>query len=240
MEKDKIKNYLTTYKKLIKQGKDTLDRYGWNGKSYKDKFPDKQEYILFFENSKRLIFEIFGSESIYYTQLAKNLDKFYTSTVYYYFIYQILENSFKTFKDIAGEDLFNLENRNSREKLSDINNKDKPIFVLKYNEWSREIYINERLLKRPQYNSVNHIVFEYLYNNPNTEVSLKTLQKVVESELGYEFTKPIIRIANDLGFTRDRRKLFFITSQYSAKLRTEITQEILDSMKIDTENILPQ
>ena len=240
MEKDKIENYLTTYKRLIGRGKDTLDKYGWNGKSYKDKFPGKQEYILFFENSKSLIFEVFGSESIYYTQLTKNLEKFYTSTAYYYFIYRILENSFKTFKDIAGEDIFNLENRNSRDKLSDINNKDKTVFLLSYDEWSREIYINDKLLKRPQLNSVNHIVFEHLYNNPNTEVSLRTLKEIVENELGHKFDKSIIKIANDLGFTRDRRKLFFITSQYSAKLRTKITQEILDSQKVDIKNILPQ
>lgn len=240
MDKDKFENYIAVYEELIQEGNKILDNCGWDGKSYKNNFPDKYEYITFFEKTKSLILEVFGSDSIYYTQLVKNLDKFYTSTAYFNFIYRTLEDSYKILKDLDSENKNIIHIEPTKNESKDLNEESKQVFLLSYNDWTREIYINDKLLKRPQLNSANHIIFEYLYKNANTEISLRTLQEIVEKELGYKFTKSLTKVANDLGFTRDRRKLFFITSKNSAILRTKITREELYSSKINIENILPK
>jgi hypothetical protein len=112
-------------------------------------------------------------------------------------------------------------------------------FKLSYDEDSCEIFINDKKLSHPQQDSINNIVFKYLYKHANQDVKREELCKEVNDKLYIQFTKPINKIANELGFTGDRKKLFFITGKITAKLRTEITKKKLLEAKIDPSKILP-
>lgn len=113
-------------------------------------------------------------------------------------------------------------------------------FELKYDEWYFQITINGQLLKKPQYNSVNRVIFEYLLSHPNKNIGIKMLKEIVKANLDQDLDKPLKKVAYELGFIGDRKKAFFVTSKNSAKLRTKVTNKDIKDLKIDPSKILPE
>lgn len=126
----------------------------------------------------------------------------------------------------------------------DLSKNDEIIFRLSYDEYAGDIYIkdkkNKKKLSSPHYDSINRIIFENLYNNPEKKFSKKILNKILKKELGESLEKKTLsKVAQELGFVGDIKKLFFITTGNTAKLRIEVTREQIDEANIDISKILP-
>lgn len=121
----------------------------------------------------------------------------------------------------------------------DINQDKEVIYEISYYDFSRDIFINDRKLKTLRYNSPNRIVFEYLYSHPDEDIEKETLNDIVYKELNKPLEKKLSKIAQEAGFTGNRKKLFFITTENTAKLRIQITKKQIDKAKIDPSKILP-
>lgn len=94
---------------------------------------------------------------------------------------------------------------------------------ISYNEASREILLNDTfLLSIPHYGKANQKVFEYLYNNPNREVSKGELASKLKCE-----PRDLGSILSDLNFNGDLAKLFFSRSSASIQFHNPITLERL-------------
>ena len=113
------------------------------------------------------------------------------------------------------------------------------VYKLSYNSFTGDIFINDSKLKSPHYDSANRIVFAYLYNNPDKVINIDTLDAEVNRELNEGLKKPLSKVAQELGFTGDRKKLFFKTTINTARLRTEITKKELKEARVNTSKILP-
>lgn len=119
-------------------------------------------------------------------------------------------------------------------------NNDVIALQLNYNHTTRQICINETPLKTPRYDSINEIVFKYLYDHPNKRISKKELEEIVLKESEMVLSKSLHKIAQELGFNANRKKLFLITSKTSATLRTKITKKELEESGIDISKVLPK
>ena len=135
-----------------------------------------------------------------------------------------------------------IEDISSEEGISEaiLSNDDEVVLELFYDEYG-DIYIksdkDKIKLGKPQYNSINKLVFEYLYNNHDKPIKKYVLSDLVQKELGKPLTKPLRKIAQELGFKGDIKKLFFITTENVAKLRKKITKSQLNDIGIDISKI---
>ena len=121
-----------------------------------------------------------------------------------------------------------------------LNGHDDTMLELHYDEYGNiNISDGERIrkLSSPRYNSINMVVFEYLYNNHDKPIKKYVLSDLVQKELGKPLTKPLRKIAQELGFTGDIKKIFFITTEKIAKLRKKITKSQLNDIGIDISKI---
>jgi len=98
MGEDKFKN---RFEKLIGQGKEKLDKSGWDGKDYKGGGPSLTEYSNFFYSCLDLIKDYFGDGSAFYIGLEKimNDPKKIANPYYYAFCYGILEGAYNKYKE---------------------------------------------------------------------------------------------------------------------------------------------
>lgn len=94
----------------------------------------------------------------------------------------------------------------------------------------REIFINNFLLTRLDFDSENDNVFKYLYEHPNQTISLAELEKRLGGE---RLKKSLHKIVENLGFVPEIRKAFFDTSKDSIRFRNPLTKAILEELKID-------
>ena len=95
---------------------------------------------------------------------------------------------------------------------------------------SREILINDFLLTKLDFDRENDLVFDYLYQNPNKTISTTELEKPLG---GTPLKKPLHKIVENLGFTRELKKVFFNISKDSIRFRNPIRKSELQDMKID-------
>lgn len=94
---------------------------------------------------------------------------------------------------------------------------------------SREIIINNLvLLAKPNFNSENDVVFQYLYNNPNRAHTMKQ----IETATGNEITKDLHKIVENLGFTGDYKKIFMSVTKTEIMFSNPITQSQLNDLGI--------
>ena len=125
----------------------------------------------------------------------------------------------------------------------DLSSGDETILELFYEEHVGDIYIKNKNYKKklssPQYNSPNRIVFNYLYDHPEDDIQINILKKEVEEKTKDSFKKTLSKIAQELGFTGDIKKLFFITTKNTARLRIKVTKEQAFKANIDISKILP-
>jgi hypothetical protein len=70
---------------------------------------------------------------------------------------------------------------------------------------NREIRVNGFRLSRPNFNSENEVVFDYLFHNPNRRIEVSE----IESATGRPLGKKLREIVRDLGFKNELREIFF-------------------------------
>jgi|GEM_PF-1192914 len=96
---------------------------------------------------------------------------------------------------------------------------------------NREILLNESIrLAKPDFDSENEVVFEFLYKNPNKKITKKDLEKEVNRAIGKSFHK----IVENLGFKGDLKRVFFQVSKSSIFFRNPVTKSILEDLEINT------
>ena len=118
---------------------------------------------------------------------------------------------------------------NSKQKANTVSGKGAEIT---FND-ANEIWINiegqeRRKLARPDINSENGEVFEYLYNNPNIFHSKTDIEQTINMSINKSFHK----IVENLGFTGDIRKAFFAVGKDRICFRNPITKKQLSELEI--------
>lgn len=103
------------------------------------------------------------------------------------------------------------------------------IYEIKYAN-SREIILNGFLLSRLNFDSENHIVFEYVYKNPNREISTDEIEENLQ---GRELSKTLPKIVENWGFTGQLKKVFFDVSKSKIKFRNPISNKELMDFNIE-------
>jgi len=126
---------------------------------------------------------------------------------------------------------------------SDEEKKKKPVLEIKYIHHSRQVILHnlvtqkERILITFQHGSEGHLVFEYLFNNTDTNFStgdLVTLIPNYQLSMHDHYSKML----NKIGFKHNIGKIFFPeTKQDSIKFVNNITAKLLKELSIDVNNI---
>ena len=102
-----------------------------------------------------------------------------------------------------------------------------PVYEVKYSEKTREILINNFLLANPDFDSENERVFTYLYTHPNQRIDLKQLEKY-----SGRLTKTLHKIVENLGFTKNLKRVFFDVSKTGVRFRNPVTKKDLEELRI--------
>lgn len=100
------------------------------------------------------------------------------------------------------------------------------LYSISYSNHSREIKLNNIVLKRPDFNSENDNCFQFIYKNPSRPIGIAELEQAV----GEKLKKRLAHIVRDLGFEHELKDIFFpvvtknevmfvnpITKQYAQK-----------------------
>ncbi|MFA6587581.1 MAG: hypothetical protein WCT08_00790 [Patescibacteria group bacterium] len=99
---------------------------------------------------------------------------------------------------------------------------------------TRELIINDRILSRPNFDSENDKFCEYVFAHPDQ----KHTKKDIESGMRTTLKKSLHQIIDDLGFTKELKKLFFPgISSAGVEFRTKIDTQNLRSLNINEEII---
>jgi mRNA-degrading endonuclease RelE of RelBE toxin-antitoxin system len=116
----------------------------------------------------------------------------------------------------------------SNTAIDDIKNKpkSKSIYQIKYGADQRIILNNLFELSKPNFDSENANVFDFLYNNPNKKYTLQE----IESSLDQKLTKNLSKIVENLGFTKDLKKVFFQVSKTSIIFHNPISQKRMNNL----------
>lgn len=100
---------------------------------------------------------------------------------------------------------------------------------------AREILLNGTLrLAKPDFDSENDVVFDYLYSHPNKKISRRELR----TQINRTITKSLHKIVENLGFKRDLKTVFFTVSKDAIYFRNPITQDDLETLGINTIKLL--
>lgn len=102
-------------------------------------------------------------------------------------------------------------------------------FSIEYTE-QREILLNGYfLLGKPNFNSENDLVFNYLIEHPNATLNRSGIEKAI----GIKLTKSLHKIIENLGFNAELRKLFFHITKDFLYFRNPVTKEDLTKLGIN-------
>ena len=94
---------------------------------------------------------------------------------------------------------------------------------------AREVLLNDVFqLAKPDFDSENDLVFDYLYEHPNE----KFAKQQIEAKINLTIAKPLHKIVENLGFKGDLKKLFFNVSKNSILFRNPITRRDLEQLGI--------
>ena len=87
---------------------------------------------------------------------------------------------------------------------------------------NQEVRLNGLRLSRPNFNSENELVFDYLYKNPNRRIELPEIEAGIKRPI----IKRLREIVRDLGFRKDLKEMFFPgISKTAIKFINPITRE---------------
>ncbi len=102
-----------------------------------------------------------------------------------------------------------------------------PVYEIRYSEKSREITINNFLLKKPDFDSENERFFTYVYANPNKRIDTKDLKAE-----GVVLKKTIHKVIENLGFTTQLKAVFFDVSKSSVRFKNPVSKSDLNEIAI--------
>ncbi len=106
--------------------------------------------------------------------------------------------------------------------------KEKIVYKLTKN-WNGEIFLNGQLFAKPDYDGENSQVISYLLEHPNKKVTKQEIEGSTKRSIGKDFHK----IIDNLGFTKDLKKMFFPGVTTAAlSFRNPITEEVFATLKI--------
>ena len=111
---------------------------------------------------------------------------------------------------------------------------DETVYYITYTK-AREILLNDvvnnsgRLLAKPNFNSENDTVFNYLYEHPNQ----KFTREQIKGGVLITVIKSLHKIVENLGFRGDIKRVFFDVSEQAIQFRNPITRKDLQDLNID-------
>ncbi len=211
-------------------------------------YDSRAEKIMSAYEFENIIKKIASEEFIYeYDEAINMLRPFGEKIFRISTIYDEFDDYYKNFKKKGKKQLGEEKNvaqypdlNDPKIKTSTLLDENELLYELKYHAMYCQISINGKLLSNPHYGSINSVVFEYLFDHPNKDVSYDELKGIVEANINKILNKPLKKIAHELGFVGERKKLFFITSKDSARLITSITRKQIKVLNIDTSKIIPE
>ncbi|MDD5432501.1 MAG: hypothetical protein PHO70_05900 [Candidatus Omnitrophica bacterium] len=101
------------------------------------------------------------------------------------------------------------------------------VYEIKYTE-NGEIFLNNFLFAKVQFNGENEAVFSYLFKHPNKRITKAEFKE----KAGYSVGKPLHKIVENLGFTGNLRKAFFNVSEQAILFRNPLTKKELEKLNI--------
>lgn len=134
---------------------------------------------------------------------------------------KVFDNCEKDYKESAKED-------EQGKQIQEVQIQN-PIYEIKYSEQTREILINNFLLKKLRSFSDNDTTFAYLYKHPNQEKSAEDIQKGA----GLASLKDLNKFLDDIGFTGELRRVFFKVSKNRIRFNNPVTKEYLEEIGIE-------
>jgi len=94
---------------------------------------------------------------------------------------------------------------------------------------AHEVILNKRfLLSKPTLNGENDLVMSYLYKNSNRPIGIDEL----EEKGRIKPTKSLGKIVENLGFTKDLARAFFVVSADSIYFKNPVTKVMLDELEL--------
>jgi len=94
----------------------------------------------------------------------------------------------------------------------------------------REILLNNFLLSTLNFDSENHVVFEYIFQHPNKEIPLAEIEKNLR---GVTLSKPLPKIVENWGFTGQLKKVFFDVAKAKLRFRNPIYAKDLQELSVE-------
>lgn len=88
-------------------------------------------------------------------------------------------------------------------------------------------------LAKPDFDSENDLVFNFLCQHPNE----KFTKEQVEEKVKVKLVKSLHKIVENLGFTGDLKKVFFDVSKHSIQFRNPVTSEDLRQLGVSRINL---
>ncbi len=94
---------------------------------------------------------------------------------------------------------------------------------------AREILINQLfLLHKTSFATENDMVFDYLFHHPNENFTKRDLETRISTKINKSFHK----IVENLGFSGDIKKLFFVVSKDAILFRNPVTKSDMEQLGI--------
>jgi hypothetical protein len=139
---------------------------------------------------------------------------------------KIIEDKFLNFLKLVENRFQSLSNKTGNQSSQSLKSDN---LRISYSEHSREIILNDLfLISKPDFDSENERVFDYLYKNPNRTIGKG---EIIE-DLKISLTKDFNKIVENLKFKKDLRKAFFDISQDSIKFYNPVSKERLAGLGI--------
>ena len=136
---------------------------------------------------------------------------------------EILASLAKPSKALYTEVMVNSPNSENNPSYEDI------AYEVSYSDINRKILVNNFLIAQPNFMGENEVVFTYLYKHPNDAISKEQIEITSKTKITKRFSK----IIENLGFTGELKKAFFIISKDKIMFRNPITNNVLKELGIE-------
>lgn len=158
----------------------------------------------------------------------------------YYYVYMSLNRRIDSLLNRNRQQKFSnlFETENSTENITQTEQKSKPLrtdrtekalYHIAYD--NREVRINSIKLSKPNFDSENDVVFDYIVQHPNRKLAMSEIESAIHRNIQKEI-KVIIR---DLGFKKELKELFFPdVSKTAVFFRNPVSKEIFHQNSLKT------
>lgn len=140
------------------------------------------------------------------------------------------DNTLNVLLNISEFQEFKIEIENVYEKMSNGDHPDnKIIYIITYNEMTGEIRINDKVIKKTNFDSITDNLFTYLNINPNRKITLNELQEATGKTINN-----LPKAIENAGFTGNRLRAFFRVSSGVIYFKPQITKTDLEKLNISS------